>query len=430
MLPAAPPQRPPLVRGPDRWVAGVCSGLARHLTVDVRIVRWLMVILTIFGGAGVLLYAWLWIFVPRAGEAERARSISEAGQRSVSGAVVRNEEADHQAAEEPARLSRSLAGREFLLGAVLLVGAALVGASIFGVQVDWRIILPAAAIAVGAVIAWMQLDADRREGLRKGVGAERWLGATRLIAGLVLVIGGVLALLTGVVPIDSLLSGALVALAILAGLVLVLLPWGLREWRSFVAERSAGWRAAERADIAAHLHDSVLQTLALIQRRADDPVMVARLARSQERELREWLYGSGSESAADLFANIKTEAGRIEDDFGGEISVVTVGASPADNVDTDAMLQATREAMLNAVKHGGGKVTVYGEASTEHVDVFIRDHGPGFEPSEIPEDRRGLKDSIVGRMKRNGGSARVNSSPDGTEIALRLPLSTNEQDNS
>lgn len=424
------PQRPPLERRPDRWVAGVCSGLAVHLNLDVRVVRWAMVILTLFGGAGVMLYAWLWIFVPRAGEADRARSISQAGQRSVSGAVVRNEKADRTEAAEPARLYRSLAGREFLLGAVLLLGAALVGASIFGLRVDWRIILPATAIVVGAVIAWMQLDADRREDLRKGVGAERWLGATRLIAGLVLVIGGVLALLTGVVPVESLLSGSLIALAILAGIVLVLLPWGLREWRSFVAERSAGWRAAERAEIAAHLHDSVLQTLALIQRRADDPAMVARLARSQERELREWLYGRGEDSAADLFTNIKAEAGRIEDDFGGEISVVTVGSAPIDSPTTEALLQAVREAMLNAVKHGGGKVTVFCEASPQDVEAFVRDHGQGFVPDDIPEDRRGLKDSIIGRMERNGGTARINSSPEGTEIVLRIPLPNTEKDNS
>ncbi|WP_271394545.1 ATP-binding protein [Neomicrococcus lactis] len=422
MLDATTPQRSPLVRGPERWVAGVCTGVAIHLNIDVRMVRWAMAALTLAGGAGVLLYAWLWIFVPRAGETDRARSISEAGQRSVSSAVLRNEQLDRGAAEEPARLNRGIAGREFLLGAILLIGAGLIAASLFGFAVDWRLILPGAAILVGAVTAWMQLDADRREGLRKDVGAERWVGATRLMVGLVLVIGGALALLTGVVPVESLLSGGVIALAIIAGIVLVLLPWGLREWRRFVAERSAGWRAAERAEIAAHLHDSVLQTLALIQRLADDPLMVARLARSQERELREWLYGRGDEAPGDLFATIKREAGRIEDDFGGDIDVVTVGNSPGEFPTADALLQAAREAMLNAVKHGGGAVTVYCEASQDSVEVFVRDHGPGFDVADIPEDRRGLRDSIVGRMERNGGTARVSSSPDGTEIALRLPI--------
>lgn len=428
MLPETPLQRPPLVRGPEKWVAGVCTGVARHLDVDVRAVRIAMAVLTVFGGAGVLLYAWLWIFVPRAGETDRARSISEAGKRSVSSAVVQQKQQDLNAAEEPAQVNRNIAGRELLAGALLLVVAALLAATIFGFSVEWRIILPAAAIVVGAVTAWLQLDADRRGDLRKSVGAERWIGAIRLITGLVLVVGGALALLTGVVPVDSLVSGTLIAVAILAGVVLVLLPWALREWRRFVAERSAGWRAAERAEIAAHLHDSVLQTLALIQRRADDPAMVARLARSQERELREWLYGDQEDVAADLFANIKREAGRIEDDFGGEISVVSVGSTPSELPGAEALLHATREAMLNAVKHGGGKVSVYCEAAPERIEIFIRDHGPGFKISDIPEDRRGLKDSIVGRMERHGGMARVASTPEGTEISLQLPVTAHEQE--
>ncbi|WP_229229917.1 sensor histidine kinase [Sinomonas cyclohexanicum] len=274
----------------------------------------------------------------------------------------------------------------------------------------------------------MQLDEVRRERLVRGAGAERWTGWLRLGAGLALVVAGVTLAVSG--SEWNVLGMALLAsFAVLAGVALVLLPWGVKFWREFGAERAARVREEERAEIAAHLHDSVLQTLALIQRRAGNEADVTRLARAQERELREWLYRdarSGHGTFADRIAEL---AGQVEDLHGVPIDVVTVGGTePGDASDEtraaeaqDALLQASREAMLNAVRHGAGPVSVYAESGKDATEVFIKDRGEGFDPDSVPEDRLGVRESIVGRMRRHGGEATIVSGPQGTEVRLRLP---------
>jgi signal transduction histidine kinase len=173
--------------------------------------------------------------------------------------------------------------------------------------------------------------------------------------------------------------------------------------------------------VAAHLHDSVLQTLALIQRRASDPAEVAALARRQERDLRAWLNADATAAADTLHGALVRAATEIEEQHGVEIEVVCVGDRPLDD-DTAALAAAAREAIVNAAKFAGaGRIDVYAEASEERAEVFVRDRGAGFDVDAVPADRRGVRDSIVGRMERHGGHAHVRSTPGaGTEVELSL----------
>jgi signal transduction histidine kinase len=203
-------------------------------------------------------------------------------------------------------------------------------------------------------------------------------------------------------------------------------PWIVRLARSLAEERAERIRTQERAEISAHLHDSVLQTLALVQQRSDDPKAVEALARRQERELRAWLGRRAAPGGAEtLGAALEAAAGEVERDHGARVEVVSVGEVPLDER-TAALVAAAREAMVNAAKFGGGSVVdVFAEAGADGVDVFVRDRGPGFELGEVAPDRRGVRESIVGRMERHGGHAVINSRPgEGTEVELSLPVKT------
>jgi signal transduction histidine kinase len=202
-------------------------------------------------------------------------------------------------------------------------------------------------------------------------------------------------------------------------------PWWLQMARDLTAERSARIREQERAEVAAHVHDSVLHTLTLIQRHVDDPREVARLARSQERELRGWLYrpAAGSAGSALLAATLEAAAAEVEDAHGVAIEVVVVGDCPLDER-LVAVRDAAREAMVNAAKYAqGAPISLYAEVEPQQVTVFVRDRGPGFDPDAVPEDRLGLRQSVVGRMARHGGRAVVTSAAgEGTEVQLEMRL--------
>lgn len=451
------PVRPPLVRSSDRVIAGVCSGLAVHLGWPVRMVRIGMVVAAFAGGAGLAFYAWLWIMVPTADESAKrnarrpASPIAPAVSQPPAGlrpgpvpAVVPSPasglpsasvplsagEYDAGTASQPAepaaaastwfRIRSMRYGKEILLGAGLLLVAAILIARLLGVEVPLGTLIPAAAILGGAAIAWMQLDETRRAGFVDKTKADQAGGWARLAAGLALVVAGVLVMVSGSGSWQQTWLALLASVAVLGGVALVLLPWGLKFWRDLETERAGRVRETERAEIAAHLHDSVLQTLALIQRRAGNEHDVVRLARAQERELRGWLFKDPARDAGKLSDRIKAAAAEVEDGLGHAVDVVTVGDTEMTERH-EALVQASREAMMNAARHGGGPVSVYLEVSDGGAEVFVKDRGPGFELHDVPHDRLGVRESVIGRMKRHGGSATISSGPDGTEVRLRLP---------
>jgi signal transduction histidine kinase len=216
----------------------------------------------------------------------------------------------------------------------------------------------------------------------------------------------------------GLFPGLLLTLAVLLAAVGVFGPWAIRLWHELIAERTKRVREEQRAEMAAHLHDSVLQTLALIQNRAGASSEVARIARAQERELREWLYSGEGSAESDLATDLKDYAAALELDYAVRFDVVVVGQSAERS--SGELAAASREAMLNAARHAGGEVSVYIEGSPGAVDVFIRDRGPGFDPRSVPEHRLGVRESIIGRMRRAGGSATVRPGAGGTGTEVQL----------
>ena len=403
-------------------MAGVCAGLAAHLGWDPGLVRAGMAALTLAGGAGAVLYAWLWVNVPTAeesaaGAGRNPRSVAENFARYL-------QQAGGGSAGGRAAV---LGNRDVLVGAALLLLAAAVVAGRFGVGIDLGMLIPVAAVAGGAVLAWSQVDASRRAELVQGAGANRAAGLVRLLLGLLLAIFGLLLIVAGSMTWDVLAAGMLASLAVVAGAALVLAPWAVKYWRELQRERSGRIREAERAEIAAHLHDSVLQTLALIQNRAGSEAEVARLARAQERELRQWLYADRSRTAGRLADVLGTIAAEVEDAYGHPVELVAVGEE-APGTDTGALAQAARAALLNAAQHAGGPISVYLECGPETLEVFIRDRGAGFDPDTVPEDRLGVRESIMGRMRRHGGQARIRSGAEGTEVHLSQPVTAPSPD--
>jgi signal transduction histidine kinase len=243
----------------------------------------------------------------------------------------------------------------------------------------------------------------------------------RLIGGAALVVSGIVFFLAGQGELAAAANGLLGTVVVLGGVALIAGPWLWRQSQVLAAERRERLLSQQRADVAAHLHDSVLQTLALIQKQADDPRAVAMLARRQERDLRGWLYGSAEPPDESLRAALQHIAVDVEDRHGVPVELVTVGDSDLDERLT-ALVAATREAVVNAAKHSGADVVdVYAEVEPDLVEVFVRDRGTGFDPDRLPGDRLGVTGSIVGRMRRYGGDARVSSAPgDGTEVRISM----------
>jgi signal transduction histidine kinase/phage shock protein PspC (stress-responsive transcriptional regulator) len=384
-------------------LAGVSLGLAQHLGLNVRTVRLVLVGSCAVAGAGLVLYAWLWAFVP---------SVPAPGMTT----------ADRPTAAQVVGTGRRWRRtNDVLLGAGLVLGGLYVLAWRFGLSLQPGLVLPALVVVIGAGIAYWQLDEVERGRWATRAGVRRSRGAIwRLAGGLALTLIGLLLLVLRDTDVATLGSALLAVVAVLAGTGLVLAPWGLRLWQDLDAERAATAREAERADIAAHLHDSVLQTLALIQRRSGDPAEVARLARAQERDLRGWLYAPARQEYDGVAAAVTAAAAEIEETHGVVVEVVTVGDRVPDER-TEALIAATREAVHNAVRHSGASVAVYLECNADGVEAFVRDRGSGFDVNGIPDDRHGVRESIIGRMERHGGSARIRSDAEGTEVRLLLP---------
>jgi signal transduction histidine kinase/phage shock protein PspC (stress-responsive transcriptional regulator) len=407
------PARPPLVRPQQgRIVAGVAAGLSAHLGWPVRAVRVGLVVLAGLGGVGALLYAWLWALVP---SRETALDVGSAGSvpgRPVPGSPVPGRRAD----------AVRTSSEDLLLGGVLLLAGLLLLAARLGVDVRPGLTLPVLVVAAGAVLAYSQLDeVERSRWAGRASGSTR-AALVRVAAGTALVLVGVLLVVVQRTDLADAGRVLVAALSVLAGAGIVLAPWGVRLWRDLDAERAARVREAERGEIAAHLHDSVLQTLTLIQRHSGDPGEVARLARAQERDLRDWLYGPRTGPGGDsVAAQLQAVGAEVEDVHGVPVEVVAVGDRALDER-SRALVGAVREAVVNAARHAGGPVQVYLEAGPDTTEAFVRDRGPGFDPAGVPDDRLGIRESILGRMQRAGGSATVRARPgEGTEVRLVLP---------
>jgi signal transduction histidine kinase/phage shock protein PspC (stress-responsive transcriptional regulator) len=385
-----------------RLLGGVCSGLAEHVGWQVTWVRIAFVALTLFGGFGVALYAAYWAWLPL--------------------------KADDGTLADKDENGRDLAG---VLGlAALAIGVVLfLAARGFDVTTSW--VVPLVLAGAGVAVLWRQSDDSRRSELLAGVNASaRATTRTalrnnypRIGLGIALVVLGALGVVASQGDLWASLRGLAAAILALFGIGLVLLPFALAWWRGLAAERRARIRSEERAEVAAQVHDSVLQTLTLIQRAAHDPDEVVRLARTEERALRRWLYAPTADASQTLMGALESEVAAVEGMFACAVEVVHVGDVVRDDR-VDALVAATREAVVNAAKHAGGQVSVYVECGRDVVEVFVRDRGPGFDPDEVPDDRLGLRESVVGRMTRVGGTARIRSAPgEGAEVALTLPVS-------
>ena len=389
------------------WIAGVCAGIARRYGVDAALVRVAFVVATAAAGFGIPLYLLAWLVIP-AGEATGRR-----------------------------RLTTGRGAVEVALGTALLLLSVLLAFRALDIWFSDAIVWPLVLIAGGAALIWRgSLTPRARDETPTPSGVpgasanraepapqERPTAASisRTGVGIALVIAAGFAFLQSTHALSAARDVVLAVIAVVVVLGVIFAPWVLRLVRSLTEERSERIRSQERAEVAAHLHDSVLQTLALVQR-SDDPQQVAALARRQERELRAWLAGRPAPGqAARLAPALEGAAADVEENHGVPVEVVVVGDRELDPA-VEAVVAAAREAMTNAAKFGGGStVDVYAESTPAALQVFVRDRGPGFDPAAVPADRRGVRESIVGRMERHGGRARISSSPDGgTEVELVL----------
>jgi signal transduction histidine kinase/phage shock protein PspC (stress-responsive transcriptional regulator) len=411
--------RPPrkLYRSGDgRWLGGVARGLAGHLGLPVAWVRLAFVGLFVAQGLGALLYAAFWFFVPLG-----VGGVGDADGRKQQGPAPTG-------LSSPRRLVARKPDRGQLVALLLMVVVALVFVGSVDLGGARAYLWPAVLAGAGVALVWRQADNARRARWMEVGRRRRTVTLARAAAGVLLVTAGVSGMFVLQGSAAHLGSVLQAALAVLVGVALLAGPYLVRMTQDLSAERLMRIRAQERAEVAAHVHDSVLHTLTLIQRNADSPGEVRRLARAQERELRAWLYrpeGSGRDEESEpetLAAAVRGCAAEVEDKHGVPLEVVVVGDCPLDEK-LGAQIQAAREAMVNAAKYGGdgGPVQVYAEVEGRTVFVSVRDRGPGFDLDAIPADRMGVRESIIGRMERNGGTARVRAAPDGgTEVELEM----------
>ena len=383
-------QIPPLNRD-ERILGGACHVLATELGVAPLAIRLSFVVLVMAGGWGLVFYGLTWAF------------LAWAGPTGAEAAVY---------VVEPK--GASLQHRYYALG--LIVAGLILSLRTLGFGFVDQIVFPIGFVLTGVLIAW---NRQKTEG---GVGA-----AVRISAGVLVAAGGMIAV--AAINVDSWEAVRLLAImaVVLLGLSLIVGPSVARIGTELDQERQERVRADERARVAAHLHDSVLQTLTLIQKHSDDPKRMAQLARRQERELRTWLYEPAPEQPGTIRLGpaLDEVADAVEHDHQVRVEVVTVGDSldlhPASIED---LVSATREAITNAAKHAGvDRVDVYAEHRTNSIEVFVRDAGVGFDPDDVAGDRHGIRQSIKARLERHGGRATIFSEPgQGTEVELYLPL--------
>jgi signal transduction histidine kinase/phage shock protein PspC (stress-responsive transcriptional regulator) len=396
-----------LYRIPQRQlISGVAAGLAEHLGVRVAAVRAGLIILLPFNGVGALLYVVLWAVLPVVPSTEPAR------KRSI---------------------GELLPYAALAAGVIILQG--LVGLGGFSSAAGWLIAL----IAAGAGLIWHLADSDRRRRWTRTVPNAPWMGPLvehgdrrgwllRLVGGGALVVVGIIGLIAVFAPVhgyglSSILSSAVFAIVALCGVALALAPLLWRMISQIGSEREGRIRAAERAEVAAMVHDQVLHTLALIQRNSTDATTVVRLARGQERSLRNWLY-KPTGTASEMFAAAIEEAvAEVEDTYAIVVESVVVGDS-ALTEPVRALVAASREAMVNAARHAKVQdISLYAEVEPGQVSAFVRDRGVGFDMQAVEPDRHGVRGSIINRMERHGGHTEIRTEPgEGTEVRLMMPI--------
>ncbi|MDE0233511.1 MAG: PspC domain-containing protein [bacterium] len=373
-------------RREDRVIAGVAGGIADRLGVVDLYVRAGFLVLTLIWGVGVLLYLALWAYTLDRTHDSRP-GLEENEQRKV--------------------------------GYLLIFAGSLLALRSLGMWSGDRLVWPGAAVILGMAFLLDRRDIDPRSAILAVFDPRSGRFRSRAVIGILLLVVGVSILSAAAVPALETVVLAVVVTGV--GMAVLFGPWVWRMATDLGAERSKRIREEERADMAAHLHDSVLQTLALIQR-TDDPKRVSTLARVQERELRRWLYDSSVADGQDLLSRaLQKEADRIENTYDVPVVLVTVGDRPVDD-HVRAMVAAAGEALTNAARHSGAdRISVYSEVTEDSSDVWVSDLGRGFDPGRVASDRRGIAESIVSRMQSHGGKATIASVPgEGTEVHLQL----------
>ncbi|HWF17213.1 MAG TPA: PspC domain-containing protein [Acidimicrobiales bacterium] len=392
----------------NRVLGGVCGAVSRATGIDVTWVRIGCVLACIASGIMVFVYAIAWLMIPMEGQSTNiyARAIKDKhGVRIVLAVLIP-------------------------LLILLQVITSSLHVPVVGF-ISWPTLLAAGLL----VLIWRNANESEKDFIDHEVvpllgndfhGQGRRLLILRVVVGLALAGIGIALLVEGHTTLAALRPVGGAALVVAAAIV-VFGPWWLSLVRDLIAERQARVRAEERAQMAAHVHDSVLQTLALIQRSSDDPQNVVRLARAQERELRAWLFegrspGVISEDATMLGEGVALLQRQVEADHGIAVQVVVVGDCALDEP-LRALLDAAREATVNAAKWSGAdQVSIYAEVEPETVELYVRDRGQGFDRASVPEDRQGIAQSIESRVARFGGQAVIRSAPgEGAEVQLFMP---------
>lgn len=403
-------------------IGGVASGLAQHLGLPVLWIRVGFVVTAALGGLGIAFYAGLWLMLPGGEQFETAAPGLESASRG---------------GRRPGRIRRLTDIGPIIALAALGIGVVFTLEAMFG---RGALLWPIAIGLAGIALLWRQADEAQRERwldttgridpARVILGDRGWASYVRLAAGVGLIGLAVLVFALRSGSLSVALDVSFAALVGVIGIGFVVGPWIFRLASELTDERAERVRTQERADVAAHLHDSVLQTLALIQKNPGDAATVARLARAQERDLRAWLYAGESTDERTVASALRGVSAEVEDAHGISVDVVSVG-------DCDfgeglrPVVAATREAVTNAAKHAGvSRVDVYAEITGKAVDVFVRDRGRGFDPSVTPEDRYGVRHSIIDRMQRHGGTGEIRSTAgEGTEVHLHLPRPADQEGN-
>ncbi len=391
-----------LARDPEHGiVGGVLAGIAERTGISPLLARILFVLLVVAtGGVALVGYAIAWLALP----ARPSRSPAD----------------QHSPLSAPAR-SRL----QFAAGVGLVTLAVLLGFRELGLWWSDALVWPLVLAASGVAVLWQQqsravTEADAEAGAAGEQRPSSLFSLYRGGFGIALVVGAALLFLSAIGALGAARDAAFTSIVVVLALSLILAPFLWRLGRNLAAERAERIRTQERAELAAHLHDSVLQTLTLIQKRSDEPEQIAALARTQERELRSWLAGDDAPREGG-FARALTEASEaVEDAHRVSIDIVIVGDCELDERSA-AMVAAAREALTNAARFAGPPISVYAEIGDGGIDTYVRDRGPGFDPDSVPEGRRGIRESIIGRMQRHGGRGEISSSPEtGTEVRLKM----------